>query len=83
MAISDMTRWEGRKIVVFLDSAAGLRMIRDMAKEGERSSLWDMMADGLNEWGEVELVWIPGHSGIPGNKAADKKANTLRNWKLN
>ena len=49
MAIRDMRRGEGSKIVVFSDSASGLTMITDMEKGGESSSLLDMIADRLNE----------------------------------
>jgi len=41
------------------------------------------MVGALNEWKEVELVWVLRYSRIPGNEAADKKAKSLWNRKLN
>ena len=83
MALSDMRRKRVNTIIVFSDCAVALSMIENMESEGVGEGVWESMVDQLNEWEVVELVWIPGHRGIPGNAEADRKVKEARNWKLN
>ena len=78
LAISDMRRWKGRKLVVFTDCIPAITKIRDMRSEGSLAGLWDRMAMILNEWHEVEIRWVAGHQQVHGNEIADQQAKMYR-----
>ena len=82
VAVRDMMKLGKKKIRIFSDSMSGIMIIRDMSNEGDTASLWDMMTDILNEWDHVKITWIPGHTGIEGNKIADMIAKGMRNCRL-
>jgi hypothetical protein len=57
--------------------------IKDWKKKGwpERimnRDLWERLDSAVQRHIEVEFVWIRGHSGIPGNKEADRRAEEAR-----
>jgi len=82
LAIADIRRKEGGKVVVFTDCQPALIKIRDMKCEGTSAGLYDCMSDILNEWDKVDMQWIPGHSGVLGNETVDGWAKENRKYNV-
>jgi len=83
MALRDMKKLGKEKIRIMSDSMTGIEMIKEAKEEGDLQAIWEMITVGLNEWKEVEIVWVPGHKRIKGNEEADRVAKAYRNRKLN
>ena len=82
VALRDMRKLRKKKVRLFSDSMSGITMIKEMKDEGDSASLWETITDILNEWEEVKIVWVPGHTGVEGNKIADRIAKERRNRML-
>lgn len=67
--------FEGRSITILTDSQSTVNALSSF--EFSSRLVWEcyMAISVLGRSNEVSLVWVPGHSGIDGNEAADALAN--------
>jgi ribonuclease HI len=69
----------GRPAIIYSDSERALRMIQSPTRSSGQYLVKQIVT--LLEQVQAELHWIPAHSGIPGNEAADFEAKVATGWR--
>ncbi len=70
---------EGDHFNIFTDNQAGiLRLKTPSDRPGQSQQIRAILAAKTitSKGAIVDLIWVPGHSNIPGNEEADKQAKT-------
>src|SRR5207302_813883 len=66
----------GRPVHLFLDCVPALILIENMMSDGDSAEMWEVMVPLLNEFTSVSFGWVPGHMGVLGNEAVDRRAKS-------
>jgi ribonuclease HI len=65
---------QNKSIAICSDSQAAIQALTSVTtKSSLVGECWASL-DGLARKNEVELIWVPGHTGVPGNEEADQLA---------
>lgn len=63
------------KDIIITDLLSSINNIKNIFHRGDIASLThNKLGEAYKKYKQIKIIWIPGHSGIDGNKMADKRA---------
>ena len=80
LAINTVVEWLARNVVsarhinIYSDSQAAIKSLKSTIQTSKVSRKCKISLNGISEHFKVRLVWVPGHSNVPGNCKADELA---------
>nr|CAI5827353.1 unnamed protein product [Callosobruchus analis] len=83
--VAKLSKNETQKVAVISDSLSALQAITKFGVDKEQDYIIQSAREEIvkaSQKGDIELIWIPSHTGITGNEHADKLALAGRNQNL-